>query len=217
MVKFLHLFTIIFAGEIGLFLLFSSFYNPSLASEFGGLTVVYNGLVYEPYFTVLFSIFFHNLMVATLDFIPFLGLLIMILSIISTGLVVAIGGSITGTPGLSIAFYLLTLPHSWLELPSYAVASASGIYFVIDASNNGLRNATIRLLYMYLMVAIELFVAAAFEAGEIVDKPYGQLEYLFWIPAIPAFYFLIEFYKYFQRLADSNKKYDRYYGGYPKY
>ncbi|BCU71079.1 stage II sporulation protein M [Stygiolobus caldivivus] len=200
----LTLFIIIFLGEIGLFLLFSSFYNPSLASQYGGLTVVYNNLVYEPYFIVLFSIFLHNLSVATLDFIPLFGLAMLVFSIIETGLVVAINGSIVGTPGLTISLYLFTLPHSWLELPAYAVASASGIYFIFDASSNGLRKATIRLFYMYLMVAVELLIAASFEAGEIVDKSYGLLPYLYWIPAIPAFYFLIVFYKYFQRLADSS-------------
>ncbi|MFP3233336.1 MAG: stage II sporulation protein M [Sulfolobaceae archaeon] len=201
-VRPLFLFIITFVGEVGLFLLFSSFYNPALASEFGGLTVIYNGLVYKPYFIVLFTIFIHNLAVATLDFIPLMGVAMMVFSIIETGLVVAISGSIIGTPGLTISLYLLTLPHSWLELPAYAVASASGVYFLFDAADKGLGKALVRLFYMYLMVAVELFVAASFEAGEIVDKPYGLLPYLFWIPALPAFYFLITFYKYFQKLAD---------------
>jgi uncharacterized membrane protein SpoIIM required for sporulation len=199
----LNLFLLLFTLEVILFLAFSSIYNPSLsASE--GFTVEYNPLVYEPYFQVLIGIFLHNLAIATIDFVPILGAIFMVYSISNTGLVLSVIGSLTHTPGINLALYLFTLPHSWLELPSYAVASASGIYFVIEAANSTLRKAMVRLLYMYLMVATELFVAASVEAGEIVDKPYGYLPYLYWIPAAFAFYFLIEFYKYFQKLADSS-------------
>ncbi len=167
--------------------------EPALAQAFQSQR---SSIVSLPYPLEALSIFSHNYEVALAEFIPALGVAIMGFSIGSTGYVLSAVSTAQGIPGWIPAIFLLTLPHSWLELPSYAFAATAGIFLLID------RNWK-RFLYMIGFVGLELLFAASIEAGEIVLENINvTYSYLFWIPAIPLFYTLYEVYEYIMDVTE---------------
>ncbi|MEM0127848.1 MAG: hypothetical protein QXO03_02010, partial [Thermoplasmatales archaeon] len=82
--------------------------------------------------------------------------------------------------------------HTWLELPSYAIAVSASIYLIYLLSKRELlRSKGFKVLYMYLFVIIELVIAATFESAEIVLQSRGLIVLLTWIAAVPVIYLLI--------------------------
>ncbi|ARM75211.1 stage II sporulation protein M [Acidianus manzaensis] len=180
---------IIFAIELALFIGVAAIpYNsPALANSFSSQR---NAIVSQPYIPEVLSIFSHNFEISLIEFIPGFGVLMLAGSIISTGLVLSALYTIHGIPGWIPALLLMTLPHSWLELPSYAFAAGAGIYLIWK------RNVK-RFLGMIGFVAVELFFAASIESAEIIAENINiAYSYLFWFPAIPLFYALYILYKY---------------------
>ncbi|BCU66747.1 hypothetical protein HS7_01840 [Sulfolobales archaeon HS-7] len=195
------LFLIFFITELIIFAGVSSLHisNSSLLSSFSQQR---NSIVSEPYVDMLMSIFLHNLLVATIEFVPIIGVIFFIVSIASTGLVVAVEGTAAKIPGIAIFAELMTLPHSWLELPAYAVATASTVYLFTHLSN--LKETFYKILTFWGFVALELFIAATFESAEIVVESSNiLLSYVFWIPAIPVIYLL---YKLLRKIDSPKRK-----------
>ncbi|EQD44703.1 hypothetical protein B1B_13414, partial [mine drainage metagenome] len=62
------------------------------------------------------SIFLHNLLVATIEFVPVLGLLFFMISAVETSVVIALEGSAYHVSGLVVFASLSLYPHTWLEL-----------------------------------------------------------------------------------------------------
>ncbi|WP_338598794.1 stage II sporulation protein M [Sulfolobus tengchongensis] len=182
---------IVFVVEVVLFLIASAIpqNNPSLVSEFNNTE---SQVLNESYLGKVFQIFTHNLGVAMLDFIPAAGLAVLAISIYSTGMVLSAFSASVNVPGILAALSLMTLPHSWLELPSYAVAASSGLYIIIKPRE------WIRGLLTLIIVPIELFLAALVESGEF----YVSNPYLFWLYSLPAFVFLYFLYEFLQKKAD---------------
>lgn len=182
---------IIFVFEVLLFLVASAIpqNNPTLVSQFNSTE---KQILNVSYFGKVIHIYTHNLMVAILDFIPAIGLVVLAISIYSTGMVLSAFSSTLNVSGLLAAIGLMTLPHSWLELPSYAIASGSGLYIIIRPKE------WIRGLLTLIIVPIELFLAALVESGEF----YVSNPYMLWLYAIPAFVFLYFFYEFLQKTAD---------------
>jgi hypothetical protein len=143
---------IVFVFEVVLFLIASSIpqNNPSLVSAFNSTE---NQVLNQSYFGKVLMIFGNNVRVAFLDFIPAVGMIILAVSIYSTGAVLSAFSSSLNVPGILSALGLMTLPHSWLELPSYAVAASSGLYIVIRPRE------WVRGLLTLIIVPIELFLA----------------------------------------------------------
>ncbi|WP_373469100.1 stage II sporulation protein M [Acidianus infernus] len=170
--------------------------QPQLASQFQSER---SSIVSLPYPLEALSIFTHNYEIALAEFIPALGVGIMGFSIGSTGYVLSAVSNEQGVPGWIPAIFLLTLPHSWLELPSYAFAATAGLFLLID------RNWK-RFLYMIGFVGLELFFAASVEAGEIVLENVNVIYYyLFWIPAALLLYVLYEVYEYIMDITEKPK------------
>ncbi|MCH4815618.1 MAG: stage II sporulation protein M [Saccharolobus sp.] len=182
---------IVFVFEVVLFLIASGIpqNNPSLVSAFNSTE---NQVLNQSYFGKVLMIFGNNVRVAFLDFIPAVGMVILAVSIYSTGAVLSAFSSSLNVPGILSALGLMTLPHSWLELPSYAVAASSGLYIVIRPRE------WVRGLLTLIIVPIELFLAALVESGEF----YVSNPYILWLYSIPAFVFLYFLYEFLQKRAD---------------
>ncbi|QXJ30970.1 stage II sporulation protein M [Saccharolobus shibatae] len=182
---------IVFVFEVVLFLIASGIpqNNPSLVSAFNSTE---NQVLNQSYFGKVLMIFGNNVRVAFLDFIPAVGMIILAVSIYSTGAVLSAFSSSLNVPGILSALGLMTLPHSWLELPSYAVAASSGLYIVIRPRE------WVRGLLTLIIVPIELFLAALVESGEF----YVSNPYILWLYSIPAFVFLYFLYEFLQKRAD---------------
>jgi len=182
---------IVFVFEVVLFLIASSIpqNNPLLVSAFNSTE---NQVLNQSYFGKVLMIFGNNVRVAFLDFIPAVGMIILAVSIYSTGAVLSAFSSSLNVPGILSALGLMTLPHSWLELPSYAVAASSGLYIVIRPRE------WVRGLLTLIIVPIELFLAALVESGEF----YVSNPYILWLYSIPAFVFLYFLYEFLQKRAD---------------
>ncbi|AWR96722.1 hypothetical protein DFR86_03570 [Acidianus sulfidivorans JP7] len=187
---------IIFIIELALFIGASAIpiHNQALASEFNSER---NSIVSLPYIPEVFSIFSHNFEISLIEFIPGIGVLMLGASIYSTGTVLSAITTSEGIPGWAAALSLLTLPHSWLELPSYAIATAAGIYLIWK------RNVK-RFFAMIGFVGLELFFAASIESAEIVVENINiTYSYLFWFPAIPLFYALYILYKFIEEKTET--------------
>ncbi|QGA55381.1 stage II sporulation protein M [Sulfolobus sp. E5-1-F] len=183
---------IVFVLEVILFLIASGIpqNNPSLVSAFNSTE---NQVLNQSYFGKVIMIFGNNVRVALLDFIPAVGMIILAISIYSTGAVLSAFSSSLNVPGILSALGLMTLPHSWLELPSYAIAASSGLYIIIRPRE------WVRGLLTLIIVPIELFLAALVESGEF----YVSNPYILWLYSIPAFVFLYFLYEFLQKRADN--------------
>ncbi len=157
-----------------------------------------SAIISQPFFPMWLSIFPHNLLIATIEFIPVIGILMFGFSIASTATVIAVEGTATKISGLAIFTNLMILPHSWLELPSYAVAVSTSIYILYYMFTGKLKNNYMKIIYMYIFVIIELAFAGAIETSEIILEQSAHPLYslYMWIPAVPIIIFLIWLYRH---------------------
>ncbi|BAB67004.1 hypothetical protein STK_19110 [Sulfurisphaera tokodaii str. 7] len=180
-----------FVAEIIIFLISSAIpiNSSSLVQQYNGIE---SSIRNEPYILIALSIFSNNIRVALLDFIPAIGILFLAYSIVNTGMILSAVMTANHIPGIIAALLLLTLPHSFVELPSYAIATASGTYILLR------RNEWIRGILTLIIVPIELFLAALIEASLFfVSNPY-----IMWIASAPVLVGLYFFYQYIQKVAD---------------
>jgi len=206
-----RLFYVMFGIEILIFLIVSALpaVNPTLLIAF---KQEQSTIDTQSYFPMFLSIFPSNLRVATLEFIPALGTYFYLDSIVVTSYILALEGTSIGISGIFLFLSLALLPHTWLEIPSYAVAASTSIYllYYLIKRRSDLRQKAKKIFYMYLFVVLELAVAGAVESAEIVFEenypPPANIEYplLMWLPSIPAIIFLIILYKKINR-ADYGK------------
>lgn len=192
---------VLFIAELGIFIGVSAIpiQNNQLVSSFQSER---NQITSQPYLPEVFSIFSHNFEISLIEFIPAFGVVFLVLSIFGTALVLSALSTSQNIPGWVASISLMTLPHSWLELPAYAIATASGIYLII-ALAKGNRRSIYRFLGMIGFVAVELFFAASIESAEIVVENINPVySYLFWFPAIPLIYALILLFRYIQEKTE---------------
>jgi uncharacterized membrane protein SpoIIM required for sporulation/ribosomal protein L40E len=113
-------------------------------------------------------IFFNNFRLGALEIVPALGWFIFGYSMYNTALAVEVLGIVSHLPGPLLSFTLLLQPHSWLELPAYAIATTQSFYLVSTiARRRMLRFEAARTGIVFLVVATELIVAALFESLEL--------------------------------------------------
>jgi uncharacterized membrane protein SpoIIM required for sporulation len=168
--------------------------NPALYSSFKSQD---HAIVSQSFFPMWLSIFPHNLLIASIEFIPIIGILMFGFSIVSTASVIAVEGTATKINGVAIFASLMLLPHSWLEMPAYAVAVSTSIYIFYYLIKRKLRTNYMKIIYMYIFVVIELAFAGAIETSEILleKSPHPFYSFYIWIPAIPIIIFLIWLYR----------------------
>ena len=197
-----RLFYVMFGIEILIYLIVSSLpaVNPALLFE---LQQEQNCIDSQSFIPIFLSIFLNNLRIATLEFIPVLGTFFYIESIVVTSYIIALLGTQAHFSGIIVFLILSLFPHTWLEIPSYAVAASTSIYllYYLVKRRSELRQKAKKIFYMYLFVVLELAIAGAVESAEIVfEENYSSpanIEYpfLMWLPSVPAILILIILYK----------------------
>lgn len=140
-------------------------------------------------------IFTHNLLIATLEMIPGLGLLVFSASTAATGLAVGVLGSSYGAYGPALAASLYLAPHTWFELPAYAIGLVAGLSMAYAIVRRKALAELKRFAASWVLMALLLLFAAILESGEIKIGLINPLYlYLLWIPAflaIIAFYMIM--------------------------
>lgn len=191
-----RIFLLSFIIELAGFAIISSLpiHDPALYASFQSED---SSIISQSFFPMWLSIFPHNLLIATIEFIPVVGILMFGFSIGSTASVIAVEGTATKINGFAIFASLMMLPHSWLELPAYAVAASTSIYILYYLMKGKLRTNYMKIIYMYIFVVIELAFAGAIETSEIIleESPHPLYSLYMWIPAVPIIIFLIWLYR----------------------
>jgi uncharacterized membrane protein SpoIIM required for sporulation len=142
-------------------------------------------------FTEFWGIFINNFRIALIEIIPGIGLLFFAFSLYATARILeVISLSDHTSPIIVVLVLLLLFPHSWIELPAYAVATAEGVYLLYAIikwlGETGKEHRTIKwsaeatqLGINLVIITVMLLVAALFESVEI------QIGLLFWVTWIP--------------------------------
>jgi uncharacterized membrane protein SpoIIM required for sporulation len=113
-------------------------------------------------------LFSNNFHIAATEFIPLFGLYTFASVMYNTALAIEVIGIGSNIPGPLVALGLLFEPHTWLELPAYALAATQSVYLVRSfASWRRFKFELVRTPFVFALVAVELFIAAIFESSEI--------------------------------------------------
>jgi uncharacterized membrane protein SpoIIM required for sporulation len=177
----------LFLIEVGLFFAVSSSayfpgehaYYASQANQLSNQTTGSTG----PQLLVL--IFTNNFRIALIEMVPLVGVVFFAFSIYATARVTQAIAGIDNVPALLLVVLLLLIfPHSYIELPAYAVATAEGLYLtyaIMKSFGVGgrMRKELVQLGINVVLVTAMLAVAAVFETVEI------ELGVYFWITWVP--------------------------------
>ncbi|AAY79551.1 stage II sporulation protein M [Sulfolobus acidocaldarius] len=185
---------IYFIIELAIFIGVSSipYNNPALVQEYNSME---SGIYSMPYFSQVIEIFSHNLLIATIDFIPVVGAIFFGISIGQTAYLLSVVATSRNVPSFLVAIALLTLPHSAVELPTYAIAVAAGTYVIVK------RKDWKRYLLMYPLIPIELFLAALIESAIITYTGFNP--YALWPASIGSLLLVYFLYQRIQKFAES--------------
>lgn len=125
-------------------------------------------------------IFANNFKIALLEFVPLLGWFFYGLSMFDTALAIEVIGIMHGgIPGPLITLSLLFEPHTWLELPAYAIATTQSFFlFSTVVRRSWFKFEVARTVLVVGIVTVELLVAATFESSEIYLESYGAVAVL---------------------------------------
>ncbi len=191
-----RMFIILFIAELAAFAIISALpiHDMALYNSFSSTD---KSITSQSFFPMWLNIFPHNLLIATIEFIPVFGILMFAFSIGTTATVVAVEGTAEHVNGFAIFATLMLLPHSWLELPSYAVAASTSIYIIYLLAKGKMRQNYKTVIYMYIFVVIELAFAGLIETSEILleESAHPFNAFYMWLPAIPIIAFLIYLYR----------------------
>ena len=153
----------------------------TLKSSFNSVAgKIYN----QSYPNMVFSIFSHNLEIATGEIVPVVGPAYFTLSAGVTSITAAYVGKAKDLSGPLIMLNLFILPDTWLELPSYAIAAAESIMLIIALLNHSFKKELKRALFVWIFIAIELFTAASIESGVLKLAKTPILALALWIPTL---------------------------------
>lgn len=207
-----RLFMFWFILELGIFAVVSSMNasNPQLLSEFQNQQ---SSILSKSFVGIFLSIFPNNLTIAGLEFIPVYGIYLFLYSSYITSLVIALEGT-AGLPGFVIFISLILVPHTWLELPAYAISVSAGIFLVYALVKRGrsLWTNLLKVGYLLIFVTVELAVAALFETTEIYfELSYPALKaalytFVLWIPGALALFGLAIWFRRIRRVGSQTAK-----------
>lgn len=121
-------------------------------------------------------LFSNNFHIAAVQFIPLFGWYTFGSVMYNTALAIEVIGINSHIPGPLIMLSLLFEPHTWLELPAYALATTQSLYLVRGVSSKKrFKFELVRTLFVFTLVAVELLIAAIFESSEISLASTGAL------------------------------------------
>lgn len=120
------------------------------------------------------EIFGNNMKVALIEFIPGFGAFFFSASIYQTARILQAISLDMNFPAQVLLVILFLLPHSWLELPAYAISTSEGIFLLYSAARwlatrepDRMRMEMGQLILSVILVIITLGVAAIFEVSEV--------------------------------------------------
>ncbi len=212
-----RLMTALLLIEIGAIIVISNL--PFFPGEFSFTQNQYNSIkpiVDQSALGQLAGIFANNFMVVVRELIPVLGAAVFALSIYETARIVEVI-AVTNGYGVGAALgTLFLLPHTYLELPAYAIAVTESAYLVYAIAAGFSRGWAIFvreirfLIVSVVLIAGVLAVAAVFEVTEIqievlTQAPAppieGALIFLTWIPFALVFAGALSFWRKARREA----------------
>lgn len=198
----LRLYVLVFAAELLLFFVISSlpFFFPGEQALFTSQSKqIGNEFQSAGLFGTFVGIFTNNYRIALIEFIPVVGVLLFALSVYETARIVEVEAIANGVAPAALVLLLLFYPHTYIELPAYAVAVTEGLillYAIIRWLGDSGRakkpvNWRAEWVQFWINVGIVtamLLVAALFESVEIeleLVKAYGGFLFLVtWIPFV---------------------------------
>lgn len=193
--KWLKVFLAVFIVQILLYYVIVSL--PISDSEASSLSSSYNMLnqsiqQQDSVFSKAMYLYSHNLLIAFVELVPFLGLPFFGISTYLTSrtleaVAIIQPSSVGNLPPQLVVSLLLLSPHSWLELPAYALAVTEGIFLIYAIVRRTLRSEYRRLVIVAILISLQLFVAATVEA---IELQYPILAFYLWLPSILYFYML---------------------------
>jgi uncharacterized membrane protein SpoIIM required for sporulation len=120
------------------------------------------------------GIFVNNFRIALIELVPGLGAFLFSISIYQTARIVQAIALDQDFPATIFVVIIFLLPHSWIELPVYAVSTMQGIFLLRYLVKPRSRKESGRsrmeagqLVFTIILVAIALIVAAIFEVIEL--------------------------------------------------
>jgi uncharacterized membrane protein SpoIIM required for sporulation len=120
------------------------------------------------------EIFGNNMKVALIEFIPGFGAFFFGASIYETARITQAIALTTTFPAQVLVVILFLLPHSWIELPAYAISTTEGLLLLYSAARwfakrepGRMRMEAGQFLFSVLLVTVTLIVAAVFEVSEV--------------------------------------------------
>lgn len=125
----------------------------------------------------------NNLRVALLEMIPVVGLILLPISIFTSGVIVQGFAISKAVPPAVAAFSYLLLPFTYVELSAYAVAFVSGTMIIVAWRKKRLHREARVFVVELAAVAVILAVAATMETITIFSPVAGLL---LWLPLAGA-------------------------------
>ena len=182
----------LFAIEIGLFFVISSlpFFSGEKALYTGQANQLNSTFANQSFVSTFGGIFVNNYRIALLEMVPGLGVILFAASLYATARVLeAIADNESASPFVVLVVLLLFFPHSYIELPAYAVATGAGLLLVYSffrwlfatgpRSPVRLGDALWLLALNLVLVTVMLLVAALFES---VELELGGWFLVTWVP-----------------------------------
>lgn len=130
------------------------------------------------------SIFENNFLIASLEIIPVLGPAVFVYTAYYTARVLDAIGYGQGVSGPILVVDIMLYPHSWLELPAYAVAVAQSLLLVYSAIRKRFFEEVVRSFFVWLFVGLELFVAGIVESGLLELSEKSWLLFVLWLSTL---------------------------------
>jgi hypothetical protein len=113
-------------------------------------------------------LFSNNFHIAAIQFIPLFGWYTFGSVMYNTALAIEVIGINSHISGPLVMLSLLFEPHTWLELPAYALATTQSLYLIRGVSSRRrFKFELVRTAFVFALVAVELLIAAIFESSEI--------------------------------------------------
>ncbi len=145
-----------------------------------------NQLIGVSPFGQVVEIFGNNVKVALIEFIPGFGAFFFSASIYETARITQAIALNMNFPAQILLVILFLLPHSWIELPAYAISTTEGIFLLYSAIRwltrrepDRMRMELGQLLLSIILVIVTLGVAAIFEVSEV---QLGLTGFAMWAP-----------------------------------
>ncbi len=211
----IRLYLVLFAIEVVLFLVIASlpFFPGERAFFTNQSNQINNQFQGASLLSQFWGIFTNNFRISAVEMIPGLGALVFAISLYETARIIeAIAGTDNASPILVLVLLLLLFPHSYIELPAYAVATGEGLVLAYAIARwllaTGPSPVSLSVEFWQLalnvvVVAVMLVAAALFESVEI--QLGAMWFWITWIPFAGLVVLALSLYRRLNRIRNENQ------------